>query len=167
MNINDLKLYGDELTEPLLVLFKKTGNKSISGYLGEEFNDLLFDDDGKIHFSTIKNADGMKIDSHVVLLDNSILIKQTQKGNYSSSYRLYSWDIDNDRYTYISFDNPIALNRYYDTIKRFDISLCGEDISSLFQEMGLTFESINQILLNQSIDPMEVLFDEDNKPLKI
>lgn len=171
MSINDLKLYGEEYTQPLINLYNKTGNSSLSGYLGEELKDVLFDGDGKLHFSTDKKVEDIEINSHGVVLTDSVLIKQVQKGRYNSSYRLYSWDVDDSKYTFISFDNNMALNRYYDTVQRFDVSLCGEDISSLFQEMGLSFESVSQIILNQTMNPMDVLFEqeveEESKPYGI
>jgi len=163
MNIEELKQYGEDFTKPLVTLYQNTGNCTVSGFLGEELQDVYFDGDGKLFFSTHKESDEISIDSHGVVLTDSVLIRQVQKGRYQSSYRLYSWDVDQDMYTFISFDNGMTLKRYYDTIQRFGTDLCGEDISSVFQEMGLTFDHVNQILLNQKVSPIEKMLREEEE----
>ena len=90
-----------------------------------------------------------------------VLISQTVKSSSDTSYRLYSWDVNNECYTLLSFDREFALKRYYDVIKRFNVNLNGDDVSSLFKEMGLTFDNVIQILLNQKVNPIDRMFYEE------
>lgn len=163
MNIVDLNHYNDDCTLPIRNLYEKTGNSSISGYLGEELEKMGFDEEGHLHFSTHKEIEDGNIDSHGVVLDDSVLIKQRQLSHDMNSYRLYSWDVDKSMYTFLSFDNESSLNHFFNVIKRFGYSLCDDDISLLFQEMGLTFESVTQVLLNQKKNPLDAMFDEEVK----
>ena len=162
MNIEELSQYGDDYVQPLVMLYKRVGNHSKDGYLGEKL-DVLFDGDGKLHYSTHKEINEGAVDSQGVVLGDSVLIKQVQRSHDLTSYRLYFWDTKKDMYTFLSFDNELSLNRYYDVIQRFGVSLCDEDISILFQEMGLTFESVNQILINQRNNPLDYMFEEDEE----
>ena len=148
MNINELNQFGEECTRPLTTFYKRTGNCMMNGFLGDSLQNVSFDEDGRLQFSSLKEGE-TTVDTKGVVLSDSILLKQTVKEEGSTGYRLYSWDVDEDRYTFLSFDNPMTMNRYFDVIKRFDSNLCDEDISLLFQEMGLKFESVNQVLLNQ------------------
>ena len=164
MNIGELNL-GDEYTNHSTYLLgrleKNTGNCVMNGFLGEDFLDLSFDEEGRLEFSSCKEVDDVVIHSLGVALSDSVLIRQEEQDHSSSFYRLYSWDVDNNIYTFLGFDSKDALDRYFDVVKRFDICLCGEDISTLFQEMGLTFESVTQVLLNQKVDPLQRMFDEE------
>ena len=161
MNINELNQYGD-FAHPLEVLYKKTGNCSANGYLGEKLQDVSFDTEGRLEFSTHKEVDDVVVDSKGAVLSDSILVKQTQKGHSFTSCQLYSWDVSQNKYTFLAFDNEDSLNQFYSVIKRFDANLCDEDVSSLFQEMGLTFESVIQVLLNQERSPIEGMFEEQS-----
>ena len=162
MNINELSQYG-EYTRPLVQLYETVGNRSIDGYLGENLEDVVFDGEGKLHFSTHKEVEETSIDSHGVILSDGVLIEQTQKGRSFTSHRLYSWDTENNQYTYLAFDHLFAMKRFYDVIQRFDAVLCGDDISQQFQEMGLSFENVTQILLNQKVSPLDRMFEEEEK----
>ena len=161
MNINDLSIYDEKFAAPLVKLYKDTGNVISSGYLGEKFNDAYFDGNGRFNYSTHKESDEAVIDSHGIILDESVLISQTVKSSSDTSYRLYSWDVNNECYTLLSFDREFALKRYYDVIKRFNVNLNGDDVSSLFKEMGLTFDNVIQILLNQKVNPIDRMFYEE------
>ena len=142
-------------------LEKNAGNCIMDGFLGEDFLDLSFDDEGRLQFMSNKKIDDTSIDSIGVVLSDSVLIRQVEQNSILRSYRLYSWDVDRNLYTFLEFDDKSSWNHFFDVIKRFDICLCGGDISSQFQEMGLTFESVTQILLNQRVDPLSRMFDDE------
>ena len=146
MNIHELSQYGDD-TLPLQQLYKNVGSCVMNGYLGDSIDELSFDEEGKVTFSTHKDLGDRAVDSKGVVLSNSILIKQVEKGNDLTSYRLYSWDVDESKYTFLSFDSASSLNRFFEVIKGFDACLC-DDISTLFQEMGLSFEPVTQVITN-------------------
>ena len=161
MKIEELNQYGD-FGQPLIQLYQRVGNRSTTGYLGEDLK-VQFDSDGRVQYNTHKELDEMNVDSQGVLLNDSILIKQVQRGHDFSSYRLYSWDTSENMYTYISFDQETALNRFFGVIKRFDANLCVDDISSSFQNMGLSFDNVNQILLKQRPNPLDWMLEEEEE----
>lgn len=159
MNIDELNQYG-EFALPLEKQFKRNGSCPMNGYLGEDMK-VSFDEEGRLEFSTQKTVEGSEVDSKGVALSEGVLVKQTQKSPASNSYRLYSWNEEGDRYTFLAFDSQRALDQYYKVLKRFNASLCDDDISTMFQEMGLSFESVTQVLLNQERNPMDAMFEEE------
>ncbi len=161
MNIDELGLYEEDFAIPLVELHKQTGNSLVSGYLGEKLNDAYFDSSGFFRFSTHKEMDDSVVDTKGIILSDSVLLSQIIKGHEDTSYRLYSWDVDDGCYTFLAFDKEFAMKRYFDVISRFNANLNRDDISSLFKEMGLTFDNVTQILLNQKINPMDMMFEEE------
>lgn len=163
MKIEEVLFYGEKFTKPLIDLYNHVGSCASSGYLGEELKDFNINSRGDISFYTVKEKDEMEINSDVVVYDTNILIAETQKGHDNTSYRMYSWDTKEMQYAFIEFDNPMAMRDFYRVIPRFNKNLCEDDISTLFQEMGLNFESITQIKLNQKVNPMEDMFIEEEE----
>ena len=162
MKINELSQYGD-YTTPLLHLYEMVGNHAKDGYLGESLEDVLFDGEGNLHFSTHKEIEEGIVDSNGVVLGQNVMIKQTHKGHDFTSHVIYYWDVEKGMYTFLSFDNPMSMNRFFEVTGRFDANLCSEDISHLFQEMGLSFESVTQILLRQKYNPLDKMFEEEEQ----
>ena len=163
MRVQELCHYAEQFTKPLRLLYENTGNSFISGFLGEELNNVMFDEEGRVHFETHKEFEEESIDSVGVVLKNSILIKQTQKSHDFVSYRLYSWDVFQNQYTFIAFDQPMVMNRFYDSVAKFQFNLCQKDIIMLFQQMGLTLENVIQILVNQKNIYSPIPFEEEGK----
>ncbi len=163
MKIRDLSQYGEDFTKPLTKLYDYVGNTPTNGFLGEDLHDVFFDEEGRIHYSTHKETEDTRIDSNGVVLGNSVLVGQTQNGRELTVHRIYSWDIDSMEYTMLEFDNSFALNHFFNTITRCNANLCDKDITLSFREMGLTLESVTNIVLNQKANPMDKLFDMENE----
>jgi len=164
MKIEELIFYGEHITKPLIDLYHQTGNTTISGYLGEELKDLNINSRGDISCYTVKEKDEMEITSNIVSYgNNNVLIAEEQKGHDNTYYRMYSWDTNEMEYTFIEFDNPMSMRDFYRVIPRFNKNLCEDDISSMFQEMGLRFDNVTQIKLNQQVNPMEDMFLEEEE----
>lgn len=163
MNISEFRMNedGEQSIERLERLRDDTGNCIMNGFLTDSVSSCNFDSNGLLEFTSHKEKDGTSISSVGVVLSDSILIRQTQKGEVSSYYSLYSWDDKDGSYTYLSFDNGDILKEYYERIKRMGISLCNEDVSDAFKAMGLSFENVTQVLLNQKVDPIQRMFDEE------
>lgn len=163
MNISEFRTNEDVVgsIERLERLRDEAGNCVMNGFLSDSVSACSFDSNGVLEFSSDKEKDDVVISSVGAVLPNGVLIRQTQKGEVSSFYNLYSWNAKGDSYTYLSFDNGDILKRYYDTIKRFGHNLCDEDITDLFKEMGLSFDSVTQVLLNQKVDPIQRMFDDE------
>lgn len=143
----------DTSTNPLKTIYENTGNSMISGFLGEPIQNASYDEEGHFTFSTRKKFSHSVVTSEGVVLPSGVLIQQVQKEDESTTYRLYSWDVDENQYTVLSFDQEQAMRRFFETICRFDLCLCDDDISTLLQEMGLTLESVMQIYVNQKVTP--------------
>lgn len=164
MNISEFRTSEEDVgcsIERLEELCNNAGNCVMNGFLRDSVDACKFDFNGVLEFSSNRERDGLSISSKGAVLPNGILIKQTQKSDEANYYNLYSWNKDGDSYTYLSFDNVDVLNRYYDVIKRFGYNLCDEDITDLFKEMGLSFDNVTQVLLNQKVDPIQIMFDEE------
>lgn len=164
MNISEFRTSYEDVVgsvDRLERLCNNAGNCVMNGFLGDSVSSCNFDENGILEFSSRKESEGVAVDSVGAVLSNSILIKQKQNGEMMHYHNLYSWDEDSDSYTYLSFDNEGELNRCYDTIKRFDANLCRDDITALFRNMGLSFDSVTQVLLNQKVDPIQRMFDDE------
>lgn len=142
-------------------LYNNAGNCVMDGFLGDSVDSCNFDENGILEFSSRKEKDGVIVQSVGAVLSDSILIKQNQEGEMSEFHNLYSWNKSGDSYTYLCFDDESVLNRYYGVMKRFDVDLCSEDISTAFKRMGLSFDNVTQVLLNQKVDPVQRMFDEE------
>ena len=161
MNIKELNQYGD-FALPLEMLYQKTGNCPMNGFLGERLKDVSFDEEGRLEFSTHKEVDGTTIDSRGAVLTDSVLVRQNRESEVSTFHYLYSWDVPEGAYTFLAFDDEDAMKRFYQVIKRFDANLCDADISSVFQKMGLTFDSVTQVLLRQKASGLDEMFQEES-----
>ena len=161
MKIVEMGSYQEESIVKLKDFYEQTGSCPMNGYLGEDLDRLAFDEEGNFYYSTVVEGEDMTIQSRGVLYGDNLLVKQKTTSYDSKSYALYSWDIPSKEYTLLEFDYSAALNRFFDVIKRFGVNLCQGDVSSLFKEMGLTFDNVTQIRLNQSINPMDFMFEEE------
>ena len=149
MRVCDLAQYGEDYTRPVRMLYERSGNCVMNGYLGEDIKDVSIDDDGRFLFSISCVKDDSTIDTQGAVLPSGILLNQTIKSEESVSYRIYSWDEEFRRYTALTFDSCDAMKHAFDAIKHSGDNLCKKDITVLFQEMGLTLDPVTQVLLNQ------------------
>ena len=141
----------DEL-DPLYTLkklFDVTGNCIENGLLAEDFTDCGFNEEHRLEYSTGYDNDGFAIASHGVVLPSGVLIKQVRSLDNDISYNLYSWDIYDNTYTNITFDNENALNNCFDTLKDKNISLSDANIEETFNSLGLSVDGVKNVLQNQ------------------
>jgi len=152
MNINEVtNIDCHEQLAVLKRLLVNTGNCSMNGYLGDSVSGVSITPQGNVEFASKKKDDSILVDSKGTVLSDSVVIKQEQTIGNRVYYQVFSWDIADDVYTYIAFDDVEAMDSCYEKIKTFDVNLCREDISMKFIEMGIAFDHIAQILLNQSV----------------
>jgi hypothetical protein len=164
MRLREISIDGYSEVDPIVTLkrlYDTTGSCVMNGLLGEELKNCNFDENGVFEFTTDCENDDVQIHSQGAVLSDSVLIKQTQKDHNQSSCHLYSWDLRKRHYTFLSIQDEEHLNRFYNRIKRTDTNLCQGDISKSFQNMGLTFDAVNRVYLNQSIDPLHQMFDDE------
>lgn len=163
MNISEFKTDDDKSSSisRLESLYHNAGNCVMDGFLGDSVYSCAFDENGVLEFSSTKDKDGTVMESVGAVLSDGILIKQKQSGEFTQYHNLYSWNSESDSYTFLCFDDQSVLDRYYDVMKRLDANLCSEDITSEFKRMGLSFDNITQVLLNQKVDPIQRMLDDE------
>lgn len=176
MRINDASKfvgYNDKVVEDAFVLtklFAVTGDTSKSGYLDDSITGMNLDENGNLQFDSYREKDGRVITSTGVVVSDCVLIKQHEKVGKRDYYQIYSWDIDSKNYTYVSFDKMQSMDDCYDKLRRSQVNLHNEDISLKFSELGISFDDVAQVRLNQtmgsfSLDDMfkERVTNEENK----
>jgi hypothetical protein len=164
MNINEVNkdLLDSKKIEITLLskLYSNNGNCIQDGFVGDSISNLDVDDSNNLEFNTFKNYNGLDIYSYGTVLDNSVLIKQIQKNGEKTHNQLFSWDVDDNSYTYVVFDNEKSLDDAYNKIKAFKVNLNNEDISLLFGKLDISFDNVAQILLNQKVNILSSMVDE-------
>lgn len=165
MNINEAnKFYvenpSSKEAEILAKLLEKNGNCSMNGYLGSDNLKFTMDESGLLEFETIDENMEYVTKSQGVVLSDGVVIKQVQKNDTVSYNQLYAWNIQDNSYSYIVFDNYQSLDDCYKKIKVLDVNLAKEDISSKFGEMGISLDNVAQVLLNQKVDSVSSMVEE-------
>ena len=146
--------YNDKVVEEAYVLTKllsETGDTSKSGYLDDSITGMSLDEFGNLQFESYREKDGRKITSTGVVYNECVLIKQDEKVGSRNYYQIYSWDVANKCYTYISFDKENAMHNCYDKLRKSQVNLHNEDISLKFSELGISFDDIAQVKLHQDM----------------
>ena len=161
MNINEVtNIDCHEQLAVLKRLLGNTGNCAMNGYLGDSVSGVSITSNGNVEFSSNKKDDSTLVNSKGTVLSDSVVIKQEQTIGNRVYYQVFSWDLAEDVYTYIAFDDSESMNACYEKIKTFDVNLCREDISTKFVEMGIAFDHMAQILLNQSVHSSNSMIGE-------
>ena len=145
----------DKKVSMLKELYKTTDNREISGYIGDGLDNVYYDDNNDVIYSSHHESGNLTTDSWGVVLDNSILIKQIQNDGKDNYNQIFSWDISNMIYSYVLFDSPEVMDLAYDKLRVKQYSLCNTDVVSIFKEIGIKFENISNVLLNQEFIALE------------
>ena len=147
--------YNDKVVEDAFVLtklFAATGDTSKSGYLDDSITGMKLDDNGNLQFDSYREKDGRIIISNGVVYNNCVLIKQHENVGKRDYYQLYSWDIESKNYTFVSFDNLESMDECFEKLRKTQTNLHNEDISLKFAELGVSFDDIAQVRLNQTMN---------------
>ena len=158
MKINDASKfvgYNDKVVSDAYVLTKllaETGDSSKSGYLDNSITGMSLDEFGNLQFESYREKEGRKISSLGVVYDGCVLIKQEEKVGSRNYYQMYSWDIEDKCYTYISFDKEKPMNNCFNKLRGNQVNLHNEDISLKFSELGISFDDIAQVKLHQNMN---------------
>lgn len=165
MNMNEVNNFslekaGERESNVLTNLLEKNGSCAMNGYLGETNIKFTIDNNGVFEFATTNQLENNETKSQGAILSDGVVIKQVQKTDRSSYNQLYAWNIDDNSYTYIVFDNNSSLDDCYEKTKAMDINLAKEDLSSKFAEMGISFDNVAQVLLNQKVDSVSSMVEE-------
>lgn len=147
--------YNDRVVEEAYVLTKllsETGDSSKSGYLDDSIVGMNLDEFGNLQFESYREKEGRVIKSTGVVFDDCVLIKQNEKVGNRNYYQIYSWDVNNKCYTYVSFDKENSMNNCYDRLRTAQVNLHNEDISLKFAELGISFDDIAQVRVHQNME---------------
>lgn len=165
MNMNEVNKFnlekvGERESTILASLLEKNGSCAMNGYLGEANIKFTIDSNGVFEFATVNQSEEYETKSQGAILSDGVVIKQVQKTDRASYNQLYAWDIADNSYTYIVFDNSSSLDGCYEKTKNMDVNLAKEDLSSKFAEMGISFDNVAQVLLNQKVDSVSSMVEE-------
>ena len=147
--------YNDRVVEEAYVLTKllsETGDSSKSGYLDDSITGMSLDEFGNLQFESYREKEGRVINSTGVVFDGCVLIKQHEKVGNRDYYQMYSWDVSDKCYTYISFDEEKPMTDCFNKLKSTQVNLHNEDISLKFAELGISFDDIAQVKLHQNMN---------------
>lgn len=158
MNLNELNKKQREYNI-LADLSSRNGNCLANGYLGEENAEFFVDDSGILEYKTVHSSSEFETYSVGAILSDSVLIKQTQKSDSRIYNQLISWDVGNNSYTYVAFDNAEALDDCYQKLKSGDVNLSKKDISTEFSKLGISFDHVAQVLLDQKVDELSFMVE--------
>lgn len=156
----NLEKVGERESTILSSLLEKNGSCAMNGYIGETNRKFTIDNNGVFEFATVNQSADYETKSQGAVLGDGVVIKQVQKSEKTSYNQLYAWNIDDNSYTYIVFDNSISLDDCYEKTKVMDVNLAKEDLSSKFAEMGISFDNVAQVLLNQKVDSVSSMIEE-------
>lgn len=158
MKINEASKYvgyNEKVVSDAYVLTKllsETGDSSKSGYLDDSITGMSLDEFGNLQFESYREKEGRVIKSTGVVFNDCVLIKQDEKVGKRNYYQLYSWDVNNKCYTYISFDTEEPMINCFNKLRTAQVNLHNEDISLKFAELGISFDDIAQVRLHQNME---------------
>ena len=124
---------------------ERVGDCSEIGYLGSSVSTISYDEFGNVEFQSEKNINGFVIKSTGAVLDDSVIIMQIQEGSNGKLLQLYSWKVDGSKYTYLTFDSFLALEKAYTEIKKCNKGFLAENLDSDLQEIGISYRDIMDV----------------------
>ena len=156
MNISEVKnlVEGASYEEKINVLeniSERVGDCAEIGYLGSSVSNISYDEFGKVEFQSERNTNGLVIKSTGAVLDDSVIIMQVQEGNGSKLLQLYSWKLDGSKYTYLTFDSFLALEKAYVEIKKSNKGFLAENLDRDLQEIGISYRDIMDVKVAISV----------------
>jgi len=93
-----------------------------------------------------------------------VLIRQTQSRENRVYCQLISWNVPDNTYTYIAFDDVASLDDSYCKLKNSRVNLAHVDIDSEFRKLGISFDGVAQVLLNKKADILAMLGEDRDYP---
>ena len=160
MNIIDAKeLYTEseqlEKLDKLCDFYKKIGDDVTAGYLGSAVTNIRFDDNSNLEFQTLHKSSDLETLSTGALLDDGVVIKQIQRNSKGNYFQLFSWSKDFSKYTYLLFDDMLAMDSVYNILKGANANLCTEDFSECLRSLNIPVDNILQVKENVKVDTVD------------
>ena len=154
----------DSDRQKIFIFKEETGNSKMNGYIGD-VSSFTMGYDSIPEYRTRHEEDGITINSTGCILSDSILIKQIDSNNV---YQLYSWDLNNCKFSLVIFSEKSALNTCYQTMKDKDMNLSNGDINDNLNAIGANMDDITHIYTDCDPDfhPLDRMFTlEEGKPI--
>lgn len=150
MNISEVKnlVEGASYEEKINILesiSERVGDCSEIGFLGSSVSTISYDEFNNVEFQSEKKTNDLLIKSTGAVLDNSVIIMQIQESSNSKLLQLYSWKLDGSKYTYLTFDSFLALEKAYLEIKKCNKGFLAENLDSDLQEVGISYRDIMDV----------------------
>lgn len=150
MNISEVKnlVLGASYEDKIAVLetiTERVGDCFESGFLGSAVSNISYDEFGKVEFQSEKKTHDIVTMSTGAVLDESVIIMQIQEGTTSKLLQLYSWKLDGSKYTYLTFDSTLALEKAYLEIKKLNKGFLAENLDNDLQELGISYRDIMDV----------------------
>lgn len=150
MNISEVKqlVEGASYEEKINVLediSERVGDCQEIGFLGSSVSNISYDEFEKVEFESEKVIDSVVTKSKGTVLDESVVIMQIQESNNSKLLQLYSWKVDGSKYTYLTFDSVLALEKAYCEMKKCNKGFLAENLDADLQELGISYRDIMDV----------------------
>ena len=150
MNISEVRqlVEGASYEEKIQILeniCERVGDCLENGYLGSAVANISYDEFDRVEFQSEKVMADANIKSSGAVLDNSVIIMQSQITENSKLLQLYSWKLDGSCYTYLTFDSILALEKAYTEIKKQNKGFLAENLDSDLQELGISYRDIMDV----------------------
>lgn len=135
-------------------LCEKTGDCVMNGYLGSSVTNIAYDGLGNLEFQSEHRCGNLLTNSTGVLLDNSLLVKQTQDDGNRRNLQLFSWKMDGSSYTYVAFDNEEVLDMAYEKIRAYYPHFLNEDVDLELAQLQIPMDNVMDIKVSQDVEPL-------------
>ena len=156
MNISEVRtlVEGASYEEKITILediSERVGDCPEIGYLGSSVSNISMDENGKLEFQSEKNTNDLVNKSTGAVLDDNVIIMQIQESNNSKLLQLYSWKLDGSKYTYLTFDSTLALEKAYFEIKKQNKGFLAGNLDSDLQDIGISYRDIMDVKVAISV----------------
>lgn len=150
MNISEVKKLVEgasyeEKVDVLETITERVGDCVEIGYLGSSVSNISYDEFGNVEFQSEKKAKDIVTKSSGTVLDESVIIMQVQESDTSRLLQLYSWKKDGSKYTYLTFDSLLALEKAYCEIKKQNKGFLAENLDADLQDVGVSYRDIMDV----------------------
>lgn len=165
MNISEVKslVEGASYEEKLVVLetiCKRAGDCLENGYLGSSVENISYDDFGYVEFQSENLTKDATTHSCGTVLDESVIIMQTQELKDNKLYQLYSWNLEGTSYTYFAFDSKAALEKAYEAIKKANKGFLAKNLDNDLKELGIAYRDIMNVKVAVKVQQVQTQEEE-------
>ena len=159
--------------EKLERIFEFAGDEAPIGFLGSSIVSVGRDELGNFEFNSEHIMGDLETISTGAVLEDSVIIKQTEKHGDVVKYQIYSWDLESCSHVWIAFDNSDVMEYAYEKIKSLKDNISKSDITHKLRELEISLDEIINIkfvdgypndiiidMVDESYDDVQINSDE-------